>query len=207
MRFDSLSGTARFSALYRCIAQYRFGILLTGAFHEDGLADLCDGLGGGWQVEQKLNIMKDSRLGTYGLLGLSLALGLKYLALSTLAQHQLNLTLLSLVSIHCVSRAVSASLIFSYPYVQLDQASKVKPLAQQQSMRELLIVIVTAALALLLLPYIAALAIACGALLIRQISGWFLMCQLGGYTGDCLGAVQQVCEVSCYLLLTALFIG
>ncbi len=174
-------------------------VLLTGAFHEDGFADVCDGFGGGWDTEKKLDIMKDSRLGTYGATGLFLMLGLKWMALSQIAY-----PVAALIVMHVVSRATAASMIFSYPYVRLDQTSKVKPLANEQSRVDLLLLIVTAVFVILsLLPaYTAPLIIA--ALVCRQLCGIWFTRQIGGYTGDCLGAAQQVTELVGYFVIIAI---
>ncbi|WP_434359752.1 adenosylcobinamide-GDP ribazoletransferase [Parasalinivibrio latis] len=174
-------------------------VLLTGAFHEDGFSDVCDGFGGGWDVAKKLEIMKDSRLGTYGASGLFLMLGLKWMALSHIAY-----PVTALIVMHVVSRATAASMIFSYPYVRPDQTSKVKPLANEQSRADLAILIMTAVVVILaLLPaYTAPLVIA--ALICRQLCGIWFTRQIGGYTGDCLGAAQQVTELVGYLVLIAI---
>ena len=116
-------------------------VLLTGAFHEDGWADVWDGFGGGWTVENKLNIMKDSRLGTYGAAALFFILMIKYQALLALIQQNITHTALlnesmlseslSVLSIlvlgHGLSRVLATSLIADMPYVSEDATSKVNP--------------------------------------------------------------------------------
>ncbi|OAN18812.1 adenosylcobinamide-GDP ribazoletransferase [Photobacterium jeanii] len=179
-------------------------LLLTGAFHEDGLADVFDGFGGGWTVEQKLSIMKDSRLGTYGAAALVVCIGTKWLALSTLAEHSVWLPALALFSLHGLSRVCAASLIFSYPYVRADQTSKVKPLANQQTQLDLWVLMLTALVLLALFPLATACSLALCLIFVRYACGKWFKRQLGGYTGDCLGAAQQLSEVSGYLLLVAL---
>ncbi|UTV29295.1 adenosylcobinamide-GDP ribazoletransferase [Photobacterium atrarenae] len=179
-------------------------LLLTGAFHEDGLADVFDGFGGGWTPAQKLTIMKDSRLGTYGAAALIMMLGLKWLTLSTLAESSNYLPALALLVMHTLSRICAASLIFSYPYVRADAQSKVKPLANQQSQQDLWVLIVTGLIILLLLPLTSALALMTAIALIRWGCGRWFVRQLGGYTGDCLGAAQQISELTGYLVLLAL---
>ncbi|MFC6672399.1 adenosylcobinamide-GDP ribazoletransferase [Marinobacterium aestuariivivens] len=99
-----------------------FTILLTGGFHEDGLADVCDGFGGGWTPEQTLGIMKDSRLGSYGALGLLLALAFRLTALLYVPD-----VLIALLLGHTLSRFLAVSLIYSETYVQQDRLSKAKP--------------------------------------------------------------------------------
>lgn len=178
-------------------------LLLTGAFHEDGLADVFDGFGGGWDVAQKLTIMKDSRLGTYGAAALFISLGLKWTLLTELATLNIELAATALIVMHGLSRAIAASLIFSYPYVQLDQQSKVKPLATQQSHQDLWVLIFTGLFILLLLPLSTAIGVTVALLLVRHLCGRWFTRQLGGYTGDCLGATQQLAEVAGYLVLLA----
>lgn len=174
-------------------------VLLTGGFHEDGLADVCDGFGGGWSTEQTLHIMKDSRLGSYGALGLVLVLGLKLATLASLAS--LGDILLALLVGHTLSRFVAASLIHTDSYVQLDELSKVRPLAQRMSQTELLIAAAPALACLFLLPGHSALAIIVTLLLVRLYLCRLFRRRLGGYTGDCLGATQQLSEVAIYLAL------
>ena len=177
------------------------GLLITGAFHEDGLADVFDGFGGGWTVESKLNIMKDSRLGTYGAAALFMGLGIKWVALIELAKLNPLLPAYAFIVVHSLSRVAAASLIFSYPYVRADQDSKVKPLANQQTRSDLQILLGTAVITLLVLPWPIAIMLAIITLLVRQGCGYWFQRQLGGYTGDCLGATQQLAEIAGYLTL------
>ncbi|MBD1580837.1 adenosylcobinamide-GDP ribazoletransferase [Pseudoalteromonas sp. S16_S37] len=181
------------------------GILLTGAFHEDGFADVWDGFGGGWSVEQKLNIMKDSRLGTYGALALCLIMLLKF-QLLVLLSATWYLPCIALILAHTLSRAMATSLIGLIPYVQLDGQSKVKPVAQYLStsakesvyLCALSVLLFAWLFGLLSLWHVVAM-VACLWLVRKLCVLWFTK-QLGGYTGDCLGAAQQIAEVSVYLM-------
>ncbi|TXX45358.1 adenosylcobinamide-GDP ribazoletransferase [Vibrio cholerae] len=174
-------------------------LLLTGAFHEDGLADMADGVGGGMTTERRLEIMKDSRIGTYGSSALIMVLLGKYLLLTELAD------LTSLVPVwllaYTLSRAVAASLIRNTPYVSDTDSSKSKPLAQQQSGTDLVILALTALATLLYFSgqFIAVMISVC--LIFRQIFRLWLIRRLGGFTGDCLGAAQQLMEILIYLIL------
>jgi len=183
-------------------------LLLTGAFHEDGWADVWDGFGGGWTVEQKLNIMKDSRLGTYGAAALFFILMLKYQSLVLLSANEENsiLTLwYALILAHTLSRAVSTSLIFSMTYVSEDAQSKVKPLAQHLSTNSLLVLLITSILVLFtLLPAMHCLVMIACLWVMRQLLIFWFNRQLGGFTGDCLGAAQQILEVAIYITLLVL---
>ena len=185
------------------------GVLLTGAFHEDGLADTCDGFGGGWTRERILTIMKDSRVGTYGVVGLGLVLATKVAALAGPPGPRagaLSVPVLLLVA-HPLSRLVAASFVRTLPYARADLADgKAKPIAQSLPPGRL------AAAALLgLLPLLAVavwqrqpgLLLMLGPLAVLQVvlGRWFKK-WLGGYTGDCLGAAQQLAEALIYLFLT-----
>jgi adenosylcobinamide-GDP ribazoletransferase len=179
-------------------------LLLTGAFHEDGWADVWDGFGGGWTVEQKLNIMKDSRLGTYGASALFFILMLKYQSLILLGETNdaIWALVMALLIAHTLSRAVSTSIIFSMSYVSEDAKSKVKPLAQHLSFNSLLVLFITGGFVLfLLLPALHCLIMILSLWLIRVLLIVWFKRQLGGFTGDCLGAAQQIIEVSIYIIL------
>ncbi|MEC4724948.1 adenosylcobinamide-GDP ribazoletransferase [Shewanella sp. D64] len=176
-------------------------ILVTGGFHEDGLADTADGLGGGWSVADKLKIMKDSTIGTYGALALVTSLLLKFVLLSELALYNPDMVVIALIVGHCLSRVLAASIIFSQTYVRDDDTSKSKPLAQNQTLNELLISLVTGVAVLWFSGLSTALPIAVGLVLLRWLIIHFFHRQIGGYTGDTLGASQQVSELSCYLIL------
>ncbi|MBA6230688.1 MULTISPECIES: adenosylcobinamide-GDP ribazoletransferase [unclassified Colwellia] len=183
-------------------------LLLTGAFHEDGWADVWDGFGGGWTVEQKLNIMKDSRLGTYGAASLFFILMTKYQSLVLLGTHNENPVLslsFALVLAHTLSRTVSTSLIFSMSYVSEDAQSKVKPLAQHLSIKGLTILLITGAVVLFtFLPLLHAFVMIVCLWIIRILLILWFNRQLGGFTGDCLGAAQQILEVAVYIILLVL---
>lgn len=168
-------------------------LLLTGAFHEDGLADAIDGLGGGWDKEQMLTIMKDSRIGNYGAVTLFMALLIKFQALVNIPAAQLPAVL---IATHSISRFASTILIYTQSYVR--ENGKAKPLAQNISERELLVA------ALLGLAPIALLNPHLWWALLPMMLVWLWFSRklnklLGGYTGDCLGAMQQLCEITFYL--------
>lgn len=121
-------GSVLFTPLVAAVLSTVFGIKLTGAFHEDGLADSCDGLGGGLTRERTLTIMKDSRLGTYGVLGLVSALLLK---ISLLATMPLSVAIVALIIGHTASRLLCISLLALLPYGGEIEHAKAKPMAQQ----------------------------------------------------------------------------
>lgn len=175
-------------------------VWLTGGFHEDGLADVCDGFGGGWNKTQILTIMKDSRLGTYGALGLVFALFMKFQTLSLIEQ-----LIPALLLAHTLSRFAAITLIYSDDYVREDQQSKAKPLANRMSRRELMIAAIPVLLCLIPLgPKIWLVIIPVW--LMRNWLSYFFRRWIGGYTGDCLGATQQLCELTVYLYFCLPFI-
>jgi len=179
-------------------------IYLTGAFHEDGFADTCDGLGGGMSRERVLEIMKDSRVGAYGAIGIVCMLATKLTALAMLPP---RVAVGALFLAHPLSRLAAASLIWKLDYVRGE--GKAKPLAQQMTGTEFAIAAVTALLpapVLLAIDWIAPdamLAAVLAALLAAVWLGRKLQQRLGGYTGDCLGAVQQVAEALIYVCVLA----
>ncbi|MFT5757493.1 MAG: adenosylcobinamide-GDP ribazoletransferase [Alteromonadaceae bacterium] len=177
-------------------------LLLTGAFHEDGLTDMADGIGGGMTIEKRLLIMKDSRIGTYGAVTLCMALLLKWLTLTELAQHSLFIS--ALVIGYGLSRAIAGSLIFDMLYVSDSDTSKSKPLANKQSTNELMLLLFFGCLPLLLLPFFYGVAILISLFIFRTLFKRWLNVRIGGYTGDCLGACQQISELIIYLALIAL---
>jgi adenosylcobinamide-GDP ribazoletransferase len=182
----------------------------TGAFHEDGFADTCDGFGGGWNKTQILTIMKDSRLGTYGTIGLGLLLAVKFFALRSLLTAEVFgwTTALKYVAAHSLSRITAATVIRALPYVREDMDAKAKPIAKGITTGQLAIAAVFGLLPLLVLIGYTGLWIYALFLLpllaVRARLIWWFNKWLGGYTGDCLGATQQLTEVVVYLSFVSL---
>ncbi len=180
------------------------GIYLTGAFHEDGFADMCDGFGGGHTRDRVMEIMKDSRIGTYGAVGAGLLVALK---VTLLAACTPAAAFVALLVAHPLSRLAAASLIWQLEYAR--DEGKAKPLAQEMSNAEFAIGAACAAVPAIgaaLLGYLSwtavGLCFASAAAGAAWLSAKFVR-RIGGYTGDCLGAVQQVSEVAIYLCLLA----
>ncbi|SFD97455.1 adenosylcobinamide-GDP ribazoletransferase [Massilia yuzhufengensis] len=179
-------------------------IYATGAFHEDGFADACDGLGGGMTKERVLEIMKDSRVGAYGAIGVVCMLGTKCTALAMLPPAS---AIGALLLAHPLSRLAATSLIWRMEYARAE--GKAKPLAERMTTSEFGIAAVTAAMAAVIL--LATGAIDLRALLAAVLAGgaatWWLArkfsSRIGGYTGDCLGAVQQLSEAVMYIAILA----
>ena len=182
----------------------------TGAFHEDGFADVCDGFGGGWNKAQILTIMKDSRLGTYGTVGLGLLLAVKFFALQAMLGVEAFgwAVALKYISAHSLSRLTAATVIRSLPYAREDLESKAKPIAQGITSGQLSIAALLGLLPLLALVAYTGLWIYLTFLLPLALVRWrlirFFNKWLGGYTGDCLGATQQLTEVLVYLSFVSL---
>ena len=180
------------------------GIYLTGAFHEDGFADMCDGFGGGMTRERVMEIMKDSRIGTYGAVGAGLLIALKCTLLSMMDP---ALAIAALLLAHPLSRLAAASLIWQLDYAR--EEGKAKPMAQHMTGMEFAIGALCAAIPALYLGalgYLSWLTIAACVLAAAAAAIWLgakFVRRIGGYTGDCLGSVQQVSEVMIYLCLLA----
>src|SRR4030042_2526983 len=189
------------------------GILLTGAFHEDGFADVCDAFGGGWKKQSILEIMKDSRIGAYGVIGLFFLLLLKFYTLKyiiniTVPNLNNSITLLLIfVSAHSVSRLAAILIVFTHQYVREDEESKAKPEVRNYSWKEVIGSFFFGLVPLICLAFYELQIIYA---LIPVLSARFLLSSyfkkwIGGYTGDCLGATQQVCEVIFYLSVIAIW--
>lgn len=183
-------------------------ILVTGALHEDGLADFVDGFGGGYTPEKILAIMKDSHVGVYGVTAIVLALLLKYFSLQQIASHSFSLALTTLIATHVISRLLAASLIYTQRYVRIDESARAKPAAQGMNHTSFFIALLFGASAVAMLVCAGVNLWALGsalaaAILMRIYLAWRLQKTLGGYTGDCLGAVQQLTEIAFYLGLLA----
>ncbi len=177
-------------------------IYTTGAFHEDGFADVCDGFGGGWTKDKILLIMKDSRLGTYGTIGLLLIISIKFAALREIETHYIPLVL---ISGHSLSRFIATTLIFTHPYVRDTEDSKAKPAAKSMTVKMIIIsgVFGMAPLFFFKNPWIFL------SIVPMYLSKMFLGRKfrkwIGGQTGDCAGAVQQLSEVVFYLTFITLW--
>ena len=178
-------------------------VRLTGGFHEDGLADLADGLGGSPERARALEIMKDSRVGSFGVLALLLAVLTKVGLLALLGSVGWRHACAALLLAHAVSRALPLLLIRLLPYVADGASSKSKPLADQIGNRGLLTAAVWALLALVLAGSLLRPSGLGAVLLASAVAfAWMwrlLRRRLQGFTGDALGATQQACELACYL--------
>lgn len=179
------------------------GVLLTGAFHEDGLSDLIDGLGGSLDREKALDIMKDSRIGSFGALALVLVVLAKCSLLALLASVSAPLAVVVLLVGHVVSRLPPLFLIASLPHVGDTPRSKSKPLADAVTPAALVTGVVWCMLAMLAAiwfwPSLVWLAGMTGVVLVFWVMYRWLLRRLQGFTGDGLGATQQLAEIGFYL--------
>jgi adenosylcobinamide-GDP ribazoletransferase len=196
-------------------------VMVTGAFHEDGLADVADGLGGSLDRMRALEIMKDSRVGAFGAIAVMLALLVKLSLLALLGSLNGALMCVALFAAHVVSRTWPLLTIRLLPHVGDAAGSKSKPLADQISRPALavaflwcfmalaLVMLAQAAMVLVAIPGFLASPVAGLALLLgsgvllsglawARMARWFAR-RLQGFTGDCLGATQQVGEIAFYL--------
>jgi adenosylcobinamide-GDP ribazoletransferase len=215
LRLPSVAGITAVAAVFSTIAT----VLLTGGFHEDGLADLADGLGGSHRRERALEIMKDSRIGAFGAMALVLALLAKTTLLALLGQVSLTVAVLAIGLGHVASRTWPLFTIRLLPHVGDAAGSKSKPLADQIDLSALLTGVVWCGAAwlcaMVLLESLpvhwlggaasaervmqALLAGGMGSLTGWALVHWRLKVRLQGFTGDGLGAAQQVGEIGFYL--------
>lgn len=171
-------------------------IIITGAFHEDGWADTCDGFGGGGNKNQVLTIMKDSRIGTYGTIGLIMVLLVKFQLLIAVTPGKIYF---SLIAAHALSRMLPVLMAYTSQYAGVEDQSKSKFLAHKINWIDVAIAAVFALLPFYFLSwskfFLSILLLALVFLGMR----WFSHRRIGGFTGDVLGAMQQVAEIVIYI--------
>lgn len=185
-----LVGERLWSAPVGAILALAVGLLITGAFHEDGLADTADGLGGGQTPARRLEIMKDSRIGTYGACALACVLALKAAVLATTP-----MAAVLLLAAHGVGRAAAVVAMRLTPYAPSGEAGKWKPVPQGVRTSEVVVALLIAAWPLALLPPGAALVGLAGGAFLAVLLALTAKRLIGGHTGDVLGAVEQVFEL------------
>ncbi|HKG47472.1 MAG TPA: adenosylcobinamide-GDP ribazoletransferase [Pyrinomonadaceae bacterium] len=176
-----------------------FAAFITSGFHEDGLADTFDGLGGGWTRDRALAIMRDSRIGTYGALALIFLILGKYTFLTALEPDQVWRWLLVA---HTASRWTILPLCRWLPYARAEGQGKL--VARQITGSSVLTGSAAFLFLLSLLSWPSALLTIAVTVLVVIFSGLYFKRKLGGITGDCLGAVNQITEVVLYLIAVLL---
>lgn len=172
-------------------------VLATGALHEDGLADMADGFGGGHDRQRKLEIMKDSRIGTYGVLALVFSQGLRVSVLAELVTFSLTASMVSLVIAAAFSRAISMLFWAALPPARSDGLSKNSGQPDKTSLAMAL------SLTLLAIVLLSPFGFGLVALILAMLGGfcslllliWICKKQIQGQTGDTIGATQQICEL------------
>lgn len=179
-------------------------LALTGGFHEDGMADVADGLGGHLPAERALEVMKDSRLGAYGVMALSMGLLGKVVLVALLISMDVAAAALLLCCVHVLSRGAPLMLMRALRHVSLPATSKTlhiagRPLPWRGVFTAGLWCLPACVAVQAYLGWAVLLALGVAGLLITSYMGWRFYRRLGGMTGDCLGATQQVCELGMYL--------
>ena len=172
-------------------------LLMTGAIHEDGLADTADGLGGGATRERALEIMKDPRVGVFGAIALMLMLLLK---IATLSLMPLLTAMAALVAAHAFSRFCAVLVIFASRYVGSADRSRAAPVVEQVKIGDVIVAALFGLPALALCGPRVLVAILVALMSVALLTRWCVR-RIGGYTGDTLGATQQLAEIGCYVAL------
>lgn len=190
-------------------------LLLTGALHEDGLADFFDGFGGGRSREQVLTIMKDSHIGTYGVLALVVYVALWVTSTVSLAQRSANLPIVLLFFADVWSKWSASQIVNLLPYARNEEDCKIKKVYDRMSARTF-----TVGLLFALVPMLGcvlflketphmALWICVTASVPNSVMVWlvqYMRRRIGGYTGDCCGATFLLCELSYFIALNTIWI-
>ena len=168
-------------------------IYWTGAIHEDGWGDMVDGFGGGWTKDRILDIMRDSRMGSFGSVALVMLLLVRF---TSLLEIDLALIPAALIAGHALSRLCATGIMATMDYVRAE--GKAKPFSNRLGTGELVFAVLTAAVPLAFLPPAQLVpAVLFSLIATLWLARLFKRC-IGGYTGDCLGATQQLAEVAFY---------
>ena len=175
------------------------GVWITGALHEDGLADSADGFGAGWNPEQIRKIMKDSSIGVYGMLSLLFVMFIKFETLHSISIEQIPLVW---IAGHAVSRLAAIGLLIPLDY--LGGSGNKSSSMVQLNHQDWLVAGISGILPVLFLGFHGFLAIIAILILNLGLSHYFKK-RIGGVTGDCLGASQQLSEILFYLMLVVQF--
>ncbi|TYL47437.1 adenosylcobinamide-GDP ribazoletransferase [Marinomonas sp. IMCC 4694] len=196
-----------FSVSLQALLMLLTGVLLTGGFHEDGLMDSCDGLVGGWNKEQRLTIMKDSRIGSYAALSIWFSLTLKWLLLSEWLESVPDsflgfiYTLSGWCTVHVLARVFPLALMSTLDYVTLGQ-SKAKSMIAKLNFQQWIVALVPCVLFGIVAFNVFDLVVmlfSCGVLIV--LMRWYLYQKIAGFNGDTLGASEQIAEVFIILCL------
>jgi adenosylcobinamide-GDP ribazoletransferase len=192
-----------FSPGISALAALTASILATGAIHEDGFADVCDGFGGGWNKTKILHIMKDSAIGVFGTLGVLITFFLRYKLIE-----ELNpiIVPISIIIANSFSRFTPLLVIRFSKYASDDEGkSKSTFLEAGINIRDLIIGFLLAIIPVFLLNNFTAWLILIPPVLAALYMNWYFKKWIGGYRGDCIGAVQQVSEILLYAGIVLLY--
>ncbi|WP_417269500.1 adenosylcobinamide-GDP ribazoletransferase [Celeribacter sp.] len=176
------------------------GVIVTGAMHEDGLADSVDGLWGGWEKERRLEIMHDSRIGTYGVLALILAMLIRFSALSTVAHAGVIVS--ALLAAAMLSRAVIPFTMTLLPHARTDGLSVQTGRPPRRA--AVLAAIIALVLSWIVVGFVPTVLAASSCVATGTIVGAVAKAKIGGQTGDILGATQLLCELAALVTFAAL---
>ena len=196
------AGHLFFPALIAVLLCMAATVATTGAIHEDGLADAADGLFGGQNASRCLEIMKDSRLGTFGALALWFSLTGKLLLLCALLERSVWLAFAAIVTAHTLGRGACVALLYFHPYARAGE-SKSKPFGDSVTRGQLLPALAFPVALAFALTGRAAASCVLAAVLVTGFAGIYFKRKIGGVTGDCLGATNQLVELASYLALAA----
>lgn len=177
-------------------------LLITGCLHEDGLADFLDGFGGGTTRERILVIMKDSHIGSYGVIGLILYFGLLYALLSSLP---IALTGSAILAGDPFSKGVSSMIINKLPYARKEEEAKSKTVYSKMTTGEYFFTLVCSLIPLVWLPKPVYFLAGLFPVAVFYLLTFLMKKKLQGYTGDCCGATFLLCELSFYLGITVIY--
>ncbi len=177
------------------VAAFAARVLFTGAFHEDGLGDFFDGFGGGRTRERTLEIMKDSRTGSYGVVGLVLYFMLVVALVGGLPR---EVAVVVVFAGDPLSKAVAGQLVNILPYARRDQDGKIGTAYRRMGFGAFIVASVAGLAPAALLPVSLWCAAAAPIVVLAGLA-WMMKRRIGGYTGDCCGAAFLLCEAAFYL--------
>ena len=182
--------------------------LITGGLHEDGLADVADGFGGGWSRERKLEIMHDSSIGTYGTFALIASVAIRALGYGEILTDQANIvqSVLIFAGIGCLSRTPLIYMMYKLKPARLDGRAVEAGKPSRNMMRQAVFsaVIITTLFIMFSRGFSPAVLTIFSAVAAYVLIKYICLKQIGGYTGDVLGSLQQITEIFAILLLIAI---
>jgi adenosylcobinamide-GDP ribazoletransferase len=201
-----LAAAQAWSGLVPALLAVATGIAMTGALHEDGLADAADGLGGGRSRDARLAIMRDSRIGTYGALALGLCVAVRVAALATAPLH---VAAAALIAAHAGGRMAAVCVMDRLPYGGDPVTAKIVYSTDRLRGYELVVALAFTGLGFTTLvvtaPWWTSLAALVGGAALAIAMAWLAARLIGGYTGDVLGSVEQLFQVGVFLAVATVW--